>query len=622
MRLEAEDVKARADIPAVVKDLFPEAKHSGGHYNSKCPFHKGSKQNFRVNDTTGVYFCHNIECGETGSIFELVQKLRNLTFNEAVNHVASMNGIPVPNEFHVNPPSGNGSEPPQGYDHWNKVGEQLAAEGSTPGRAEDAEFWESHQRLTAIRDYAQAVGVNPYGPLGALIATAACRVSHRWRIPPAGSTQERPGQLLNRYGAAQLGCYVIAVGPPGGGKTSAGELAHPKKTPFTGGSGKHKKFRPPSAASVVSNLVHERAKPVKGSNKDGTPKKQPDGEKEDVTGYHQTYHHRTLAHLDEAAATLFYLGKDGGEQIQANIRILWTGNDNAGSVGADKDRTVHHLPAGVYTFALYMSVQIARAHQVVGAMEVGDPQRLLILPCEKQPVTELTARDCPQLTIHEDWDDADLITDGQHTGLGRTPECRQLDTDFHNHQAGGQVSEEFAELMNEIGHGEHTMLLWYKTAAALAIILGEPPAITTELLEQARQVLKESRRRHQQVAEHAAMSAEKEARERARRTARAKETAEQEQANRTDQELETGYRQHLQALQLKYSDGEEFTLRDIHLTGGTGWSAAFRKSERERLGSNIPKMVIAEAWADRAIDENDLTELETQRKGRRFRFPN
>ena len=58
----------------------------------------------------------------------------------------------------------------------------------------DAEFWKSRESLTAIRDYALACMVSPWGFLGAVIAYTVAAVPY-WCALPGIADDDEPGSL-------------------------------------------------------------------------------------------------------------------------------------------------------------------------------------------------------------------------------------------------------------------------------------------------------------------------------------------------------------------------------------------------------------------------------------------
>lgn len=89
---QVEEVKARADIVDVVSQ-FVELKKAGKEFKANCPFHDEKTPSFYVVPDKGFYKCFG--CGESGDVFNFVQKRLGLDFVESVKHVAARAGVEV-----------------------------------------------------------------------------------------------------------------------------------------------------------------------------------------------------------------------------------------------------------------------------------------------------------------------------------------------------------------------------------------------------------------------------------------------------------------------------------------------------------------------------------------------
>jgi len=65
-----------------------------GDFWGCCPFHQEKTASFHVNDIKGRYYCFG--CHEKGGVFDLLMKVQNFSFVEAVQFIANEVGIPVP----------------------------------------------------------------------------------------------------------------------------------------------------------------------------------------------------------------------------------------------------------------------------------------------------------------------------------------------------------------------------------------------------------------------------------------------------------------------------------------------------------------------------------------------
>jgi DNA primase len=59
-----------------------------------CPFHGEKTPSFSVNPSKGFYKCFG--CGKGGDAFNFLKEIEGLSFYEAIQRVAEMSGIPLP----------------------------------------------------------------------------------------------------------------------------------------------------------------------------------------------------------------------------------------------------------------------------------------------------------------------------------------------------------------------------------------------------------------------------------------------------------------------------------------------------------------------------------------------
>lgn len=69
-------------------------KRRGRDFVACCPFHHEKTPSFSVSDMKGMYHCFG--CGKSGNIFTFVMETEALNFKEAVEYLANMYGIPLP----------------------------------------------------------------------------------------------------------------------------------------------------------------------------------------------------------------------------------------------------------------------------------------------------------------------------------------------------------------------------------------------------------------------------------------------------------------------------------------------------------------------------------------------
>ena len=101
------EVRDRARIDDVVGSHVSLRSAGGGALKGLCPFHAEKTPSFQVTPARGFYYCFG--CGEGGDVITFVQKVSNLTFAEAVEHLADRYGVQLRYEE-----SGFGTRAPAG----------------------------------------------------------------------------------------------------------------------------------------------------------------------------------------------------------------------------------------------------------------------------------------------------------------------------------------------------------------------------------------------------------------------------------------------------------------------------------------------------------------------------
>ena len=89
-RSEIEQIKSRAGIVDIVSEYIALRK-SGRNFIGLCPFHKEKTPSFSVNAEKQIFYCFG--CGIGGDVFEFLIKMNNMSFSEALNHLAEKTGI-------------------------------------------------------------------------------------------------------------------------------------------------------------------------------------------------------------------------------------------------------------------------------------------------------------------------------------------------------------------------------------------------------------------------------------------------------------------------------------------------------------------------------------------------
>jgi len=84
------EVRSRANIVDVVSESVV-LKRAGKDHKGLCPFHKEKTPSFTVSAEKGIFKCYG--CNEGGDVFAFVQKVRGLSFPDAVRDLAGRYGV-------------------------------------------------------------------------------------------------------------------------------------------------------------------------------------------------------------------------------------------------------------------------------------------------------------------------------------------------------------------------------------------------------------------------------------------------------------------------------------------------------------------------------------------------
>ncbi|GAB4528576.1 MAG: hypothetical protein OHK0046_47580 [Anaerolineae bacterium] len=86
-----DEIKAKIDIVRYIERYVP-LKKAGQYHKACCPFHSESTPSFMVSESRQTWRCYGA-CNEGGDIFDFVQKLEGLTFQEALEKLAAETGV-------------------------------------------------------------------------------------------------------------------------------------------------------------------------------------------------------------------------------------------------------------------------------------------------------------------------------------------------------------------------------------------------------------------------------------------------------------------------------------------------------------------------------------------------
>ena len=97
----------QADILQVVQE-YVSLRKSGAGYKGLCPFHSEKSPSFTVNRDKGFFHCFG--CGAGGDVFKFLELQEKLGFVDAVKHLASKFGMPIPEEVGGREPHADATE--------------------------------------------------------------------------------------------------------------------------------------------------------------------------------------------------------------------------------------------------------------------------------------------------------------------------------------------------------------------------------------------------------------------------------------------------------------------------------------------------------------------------------
>lgn len=87
---QIEEIKNKLDIVSVV-EKYVKLRLAGKNYSGLCPFHTEKTPSFIVSPDLQRYKCFG--CGETGDIYNFIQKIENIDFPEALEKLAKEAGV-------------------------------------------------------------------------------------------------------------------------------------------------------------------------------------------------------------------------------------------------------------------------------------------------------------------------------------------------------------------------------------------------------------------------------------------------------------------------------------------------------------------------------------------------
>jgi hypothetical protein len=87
-QMQAEDILRKIDILSLLRSFGIEVEDKGESYIARCPFHKAKEKegkSLSISKEKKIYNCFS--CGASGDLVDFVIKIRNCSFDEAINYL-------------------------------------------------------------------------------------------------------------------------------------------------------------------------------------------------------------------------------------------------------------------------------------------------------------------------------------------------------------------------------------------------------------------------------------------------------------------------------------------------------------------------------------------------------
>jgi DNA primase len=99
--MEIIDQVRQASSIVEIASQYTTLKRRGRKWVGLCPFHTEKTPSFTIDDEKQLYHCFG--CGVGGDIYSLVMEKENLTFPEALKHLAEKYHVPLPEQQRIRP---------------------------------------------------------------------------------------------------------------------------------------------------------------------------------------------------------------------------------------------------------------------------------------------------------------------------------------------------------------------------------------------------------------------------------------------------------------------------------------------------------------------------------------
>jgi len=148
-----DDLKNRADLVRIIEPYAP-LKKKGANWMACCPFHQEKSPSFSVNPAKGFYKCFG--CGKGGNAYTFLMEMEGLNFPEAVQRVAEMSGVPLPEP--VDDKQFQKSK--ERREKKKQLSEQVIELNGIALEFWEAELQSKDKKATAAREYLESRGIS------------------------------------------------------------------------------------------------------------------------------------------------------------------------------------------------------------------------------------------------------------------------------------------------------------------------------------------------------------------------------------------------------------------------------------------------------------------------------
>jgi DNA primase len=91
--IKIEEIKNRVNIVDLISE-YVTLKKAGRNFVGLCPFHKEKTPSFTVTPDRQMFYCFG--CSEGGNVFAFLMKVSQMTYPEAIRHLAKKTGVIIP----------------------------------------------------------------------------------------------------------------------------------------------------------------------------------------------------------------------------------------------------------------------------------------------------------------------------------------------------------------------------------------------------------------------------------------------------------------------------------------------------------------------------------------------